>query len=141
MICYECGLEATEKHHVIPKVNGGNKTIPLCSSCHNKVHGIGGERRDKHKENIMKGIDKHRLNKLWLTYELLHQCDGCIETAKYYNKELNKDRNPDDTCFISQSSFDTCVKRLVQNDAEYWFDFFYKNGFFERQFKTRFNFY
>lgn len=52
--CFECdtiflekkddfdGLEQAEKykhdHHVIPQVNGGTKTVPLCTKCHDKVH-------------------------------------------------------------------------------------------------------
>jgi hypothetical protein len=38
-VCFECGNEAKHKHHVIPKVLGGTKTIPLCEECHSKVHG------------------------------------------------------------------------------------------------------
>ena len=39
-VCFEC--EATENihyHHIVPKVKGGTKTIPLCASCHSKIHG------------------------------------------------------------------------------------------------------
>ncbi len=38
MKCFECGSEAEHQHHVVPKSMGGTKTIPLCSSCHAKVH-------------------------------------------------------------------------------------------------------
>ena len=38
--CFECGEPATERHHVIPKVKGGKRTIPLCALCHGKVHSI-----------------------------------------------------------------------------------------------------
>jgi len=38
-ICFECGsIEKVVDHHVIPKVLGGTKTIPLCTPCHSKVH-------------------------------------------------------------------------------------------------------
>ena len=43
--CYECGIEeCIQHHHVVPRSLGGTKTIPLCSICHGKVHGI---KRDK----------------------------------------------------------------------------------------------
>lgn len=38
-ICFECGsIEKIQNHHVVPKILGGTKTIPLCTSCHSKVH-------------------------------------------------------------------------------------------------------
>jgi len=38
-ICFECGSDMNiHNHHVVPKVLGGTKTIPLCTSCHSKVH-------------------------------------------------------------------------------------------------------
>lgn len=40
MTCFECGLPATENHHVVPRSKGGTKTIPLCAECHGKVHGV-----------------------------------------------------------------------------------------------------
>jgi hypothetical protein len=39
-ICFECGVNAEENHHVIPLSMGGTKTIPLCNICHGKVHDI-----------------------------------------------------------------------------------------------------
>ena len=43
--CFECGTEeCIQHHHVVPRSVGGTKTIPLCSICHGKVHGI---KRDK----------------------------------------------------------------------------------------------
>ena len=37
--CFECdSTENIEHHHVVPQILGGTKTIPLCSSCHSKVH-------------------------------------------------------------------------------------------------------
>ena len=41
MTCFECGSPADEMHHVVPRSLGGTKTIPLCSSCHGKAHGMG----------------------------------------------------------------------------------------------------
>ncbi len=36
--CYECGALADHDHHVIPRVQGGSRTIPLCGRCHGLVH-------------------------------------------------------------------------------------------------------
>ena len=36
--CWECGRRAEHDHHVIPKVLGGKRTVPLCKVCHGKVH-------------------------------------------------------------------------------------------------------
>lgn len=38
--CWECGLAAEHDHHVVPKSRGGRRTIPLCGSCHGKVHDV-----------------------------------------------------------------------------------------------------
>ncbi len=53
--CFECGKQATEDHHVIPQSLGGTKTVPLCGSCHDRVHGWGNIRRDTHKELVKAG--------------------------------------------------------------------------------------
>lgn len=39
--CFECGNPSHEDHHVVPRVRGGTRTVPLCSPCHGKAHGIG----------------------------------------------------------------------------------------------------
>lgn len=39
-ICFECGSDVNiHQHHVVPKTLGGTKTVPLCGTCHGKVHG------------------------------------------------------------------------------------------------------
>lgn len=39
MKCFECDSEDNlHNHHAVPRVLGGTKTIPLCGSCHGKVH-------------------------------------------------------------------------------------------------------
>jgi hypothetical protein len=46
-ICFECGTgEYIQQHHVVPRSLGGTKTIPLCDSCHAKVHGRDFIHRD-----------------------------------------------------------------------------------------------
>ena len=36
--CFECGAPAAHHHHVVPRVLGGTRTVPLCTVCHGKVH-------------------------------------------------------------------------------------------------------
>ena len=39
-VCFECGAEGDiHNHHVVPKILGGTRTIPLCEKCHGLVHG------------------------------------------------------------------------------------------------------
>lgn len=38
--CFECGSDASEQHHVVPRSLGGTKTVWLCPACHGKVHGV-----------------------------------------------------------------------------------------------------
>lgn len=40
MICFECGGTAEHQHHVVPRSLGGTRTVPLCATCHGKIHGI-----------------------------------------------------------------------------------------------------
>ena len=54
--CFECGSEAQENHHVIPKSRGGTKTIPLCSPCHGKVHNF--RRSDNHAQLTREGLQR-----------------------------------------------------------------------------------
>lgn len=37
--CFNCGLPATHRHHVVPRSLGGVATVPLCHDCHGKAHG------------------------------------------------------------------------------------------------------
>jgi hypothetical protein len=54
--CFECGNDAEENHHIIPRVLGGVKTIPLCSSCHGKAHGFNN--REGHRNLTKIGLAK-----------------------------------------------------------------------------------
>jgi hypothetical protein len=59
--CFECGNPATENHHVIPKSLGGTKTVPLCTLCHMKVHGLDKTRRaENHVENTKRGLNAQK---------------------------------------------------------------------------------
>jgi hypothetical protein len=37
--CFECDAAADCAHHVVPRVLGGKRTVPLCGLCHAKIHG------------------------------------------------------------------------------------------------------
>lgn len=39
-VCFECGGVAHHQHHVVPRSQGGTKTIPLCVTCHGLAHGM-----------------------------------------------------------------------------------------------------
>lgn len=61
MPCWECQSGGDlHNHHVVPKSKGGKRTIPLCESCHSKVHGhdlrISGLIRDAMAERAAKGL-------------------------------------------------------------------------------------
>ena len=53
--CFECGKNAEHNHHVVPKVLGGTKTVPLCTDCHGLVH---DRNLTRHRELQKKGIAK-----------------------------------------------------------------------------------
>ena len=41
--CINCGKEATQLHHVVPRVLDGNdisNCVWLCDECHGKIHNI-----------------------------------------------------------------------------------------------------
>lgn len=55
--CFECGTEAVEDHHVVPRVLGGTRTVPLCGICHGKAHAM--ERGD-HRRLTLLGLQLAR---------------------------------------------------------------------------------
>jgi len=59
MACFECGNPAQELHHVVPRVVGGTKIVPLCSTCHGLIH-IGRKGRGNVSELSKIGIAKAR---------------------------------------------------------------------------------
>lgn len=54
--CFECSADMDEMHHVVPKIRGGKKTIPLCSKCHGLAHGL--HRKGRHAEIVREGARK-----------------------------------------------------------------------------------
>lgn len=55
--CFECSSTAEHAHHVVPKVLGGIRTIPLCRECHGKIHAM----KLNASELIKAGLAKARL--------------------------------------------------------------------------------
>jgi hypothetical protein len=55
--CFECGSPVQEMHHVVPVVLGGTRVIPLCESCHGKVHNL---EREGHSRLIKEGLQKRK---------------------------------------------------------------------------------
>lgn len=72
--CFECGVGPIDivLHHVIPKSQGGKAMIPLCESCHNKVHGLDMSysqlRRSslRSKMNIQRLWEKRDRDRSWM---------------------------------------------------------------------------
>ena len=58
--CFECGEETEAHHHVVPRVLGGTKTIPLCQKCHDIVHSDRPVRRTSVSELTKEGLRKAR---------------------------------------------------------------------------------
>ena len=59
-ICIECGSSNNiHDHHIIPKILGGTIKVPLCESCHGKVHGLNFQ---NHGILIKKGLNKAKKN-------------------------------------------------------------------------------
>lgn len=57
-VCFECGAEDDlHNHHVVPKILGGTRTIPLCEKCHGLVH---GRHMVNHTRLVVKGLEKAR---------------------------------------------------------------------------------
>ena len=61
-VCINCGNIATQYHHVVPKVLGGNDTtnvVPLCDKCHGLIHSVSFENGSiSHSELIKIGQQK-----------------------------------------------------------------------------------
>ena len=82
--CFECGsTDNIEHHHVVPKVLGGTKTVPLCIKCHSLVH-----QKDftKFRELAKKGIQK----KIRETGQWGRTKGSKESTEKFLSKEKNQ---------------------------------------------------
>lgn len=58
-ICFECEkCTPIHNHHVVPKVFGGTKTVPLCEKCHGIIHGMNFL---NHGKLIKAGLNKSKI--------------------------------------------------------------------------------
>jgi len=55
-VCFECGNHADHLHHVVPRIKGGIRTIPLCTNCHGKAHGISFGHGDLTKLGLQRAL-------------------------------------------------------------------------------------
>jgi hypothetical protein len=59
VLCFDCDNVAKELHHVVPRILGGRRAVPLCNSCHGKLHGVGD--RSFHSSLTKAGQERARL--------------------------------------------------------------------------------
>jgi len=63
--CINCGKVATQQHHVVPKILGGNNNsnlVWLCDDCHGKIHNIKFNNEQlSHSELVKLGIKYARI--------------------------------------------------------------------------------
>ena len=103
--CINCGAEATEQHHIVPKSVGGNdiesNKVWVCSKCHCLIHGFNQIKRGEHwkelqragiekakKEGKYKGRKPIEIDKSLFTEACIQWRDG-KRTAKSIYKEFN----------------------------------------------------
>lgn len=61
--CINCGKEATQRHHVVPRELGGNNQqnlVWLCDNCHGLIHNIQYNNIYSHSQLTKIGIEKAR---------------------------------------------------------------------------------
>lgn len=137
-ICFECGCDGEiHYHHVVPKILGGTKTVPLCLTCHGKVHGVDflnhkkltkeglanakkrgvklGSPNNLTKEVKMKGTQKNIENKLsnheWkIAKEFISklQTKNLLKIASLLNENGYRTRN-------GSKFYAGTVKRLIES--------------------------
>lgn len=106
--CYECdSSENIHNHHVIPRIRGGKKTIPLCEKCHGKVHGLNFI---NHKKLVKEGLEKAKLRgiKLGTPVNLTNESRK-KSVASRKKKALENENN------ILSAEF---IKILIKNNKE-----------------------
>lgn len=61
--CFECGSKGELlDHHVIPRSQGGKKTVKLCDICHSKAHNLPDYTFSNHSDLVKNGLKKVREN-------------------------------------------------------------------------------
>lgn len=97
MACLECNSsESVENHHITPKADGGaDKTIPLCRSCHLRLHGINGDFR--------------RWTSAWHQYYREVDPEGYRE----HQRQAGRARQAQLRCLLGKSRYSAYQKRLA----------------------------
>jgi len=54
--CFDCGEPSEHEHHVVPRLYGGSRTVPLCTKCHDRAH----SKRSTAKALIVEGLARAR---------------------------------------------------------------------------------
>jgi hypothetical protein len=138
MLCFECGFDGEiHNHHVVPKILGGTKTVPLCPICHGKVHGVDflnhrkltrqglanakkrgvklGSPQNLTKDAKMKGVKKNTQNRL---------SNNEWNSAKEFISKLNTKHLTKIALLLNENGYRTrrgclfyagTVKRLIEN--------------------------
>jgi hypothetical protein len=85
-LCFECGKESDHEHHVVPRLVGGTKTIPLCSGCHGLAHGFEG--REGHRQLTILGLQKAKERGVKLGSSGIANLANASAARKKYAKEF-----------------------------------------------------
>lgn len=88
--CINCGKEATQQHHVVPNVLGGNNAsnlVWLCDECHGKVHNVEfNDGQLSHSELTKIGIEKAKKElseKLISLYDFYSMLQEALDNEEY----------------------------------------------------------
>lgn len=84
--CFECGQPAAHEHHVVPASCGGTKTVPLCETCHGKIHGLGFQ---NHRELVKLGIQRARENGIRIGNQIVLSPEKCREVVRLRSEGLS----------------------------------------------------
>lgn len=99
-VCFECGaLGLVHRHHVVPRILKGTKTVDLCEMHHGIVHGLD---MTNHGNLIRKGLENARRNG-----KVLGRREGVTEPVE---KFLSKHR---DVTAIIQRRPSSSVRELA----------------------------
>ena len=93
--CFECeNFENIENHHVVPRVLGGTKTVPLCIKCHGLVHDRDFiKSRNLQKAGIQKAKESGKYKGNGRTVGTLETIEDFIKKPKVRQICLYRSRN------------------------------------------------
>lgn len=102
MKCFNCDNVAEHLHHVVPKVKGGTKTVPLCTDCHSKVHDTTMATSYLTKLGLMKAKAEYHAYIFWNYFVLKNTVKSiakeCMRTEQWVKNQIKKmlELNPND---------------------------------------------